>query len=309
MSHFTVLVIGDDHDYQLSPFHEFECTGYDDEFVKDIDQTEEARSDYERHKNDPNYKDFTQFVEDYYGRSKVPFGETVNTEDEDYKYGYFTVDENGEVLKVINRTNPNSKWDWYLVGGRWSDFFKMKPGKTGKVGERGFFDTEGHRPGYADQVLKGDIDFEGMIAESYARHAEWYRKSGYNQSMTWRTWDDVLKDETFENIDAKREFYHSQPDLLAVKENFKKNGEDIWFLTEVDDLVGKSEFEYASKNARSSIVPFALVEDRNWYQRGEMGWFGASTEEIPYEEWADFVLAKINDLPDDTVLTLVDCHI
>ena len=35
MSHFTVLVIGENIDQQLAPFHEFECTGTNDEFVKD----------------------------------------------------------------------------------------------------------------------------------------------------------------------------------------------------------------------------------------------------------------------------------
>ena len=31
MSHYTVLVIGDDPEKQLAPFHEFGCTGIDDE--------------------------------------------------------------------------------------------------------------------------------------------------------------------------------------------------------------------------------------------------------------------------------------
>jgi len=47
MSHFTVLVIGDDPERQLAPFHEFECTGTDDQYVQDIDITKEARKKYE----------------------------------------------------------------------------------------------------------------------------------------------------------------------------------------------------------------------------------------------------------------------
>jgi len=45
MSHFSVLVIGEDVDAQLAPFHEFECTGHD-EHVQEVDQTDEAWAEY-----------------------------------------------------------------------------------------------------------------------------------------------------------------------------------------------------------------------------------------------------------------------
>src|SRR3546814_8966760 len=41
MSHFGVLVIGGNVEQQLAPYHEFECTGLNDQFVQDIDVTEE----------------------------------------------------------------------------------------------------------------------------------------------------------------------------------------------------------------------------------------------------------------------------
>jgi hypothetical protein len=46
MSHFVVLVIGDNVEQQLAPYHEFECTGRDDQYVVDIDITEEVRNEY-----------------------------------------------------------------------------------------------------------------------------------------------------------------------------------------------------------------------------------------------------------------------
>ena len=36
MSHFAVLVIGPDPERQLAPYHEFECTGMDDEYVDNV---------------------------------------------------------------------------------------------------------------------------------------------------------------------------------------------------------------------------------------------------------------------------------
>ena len=34
MSHYSVLVIGENVEEQLAPFHEFECTGDDNEYVQ-----------------------------------------------------------------------------------------------------------------------------------------------------------------------------------------------------------------------------------------------------------------------------------
>ncbi len=66
MSHFSVLVIGDDPETQLAPFHEFECTGVDDQYIHDIDITDRLRASYakacERRLKDseelPSFKDF-----------------------------------------------------------------------------------------------------------------------------------------------------------------------------------------------------------------------------------------------------------
>jgi len=40
--------------------------------------------------------------------------------------GYNDFDEDGNPLSTYN---PNSKWDWYSVGGRWDNFLKTKNGE------------------------------------------------------------------------------------------------------------------------------------------------------------------------------------
>lgn len=37
------------------------------------------------------------------------------------------IDKNGNVLSTYN---PNAKWDWYEIGGRWNDSLKLKNGST-----------------------------------------------------------------------------------------------------------------------------------------------------------------------------------
>jgi len=40
-----------------------------------------------------------------------------------------------------------------------------------------------------------------------------------------------------------------------------------------------------------------------------MGWWGITTNEKADDEWNNEFQKLIEDLPDDTLLTLVDCHI
>lgn len=181
MSHFPVLVIGDDPVKQLAPYHEFECTGYDDEFVQDVDETEDYRERYESETRrmlvSPDGERLDYYDERFYTKiptegeriaaaykpgekfheipegwveTEVPtrdlmtFTEWVRREDDDdgerpwelrpgeerteaHKYRYVELDENDEVVRVVRRTNPDKKWDWWQLGGRFSRFFKLKP--------------------------------------------------------------------------------------------------------------------------------------------------------------------------------------
>ena len=70
-----------------------------------------------------------------------------------------------------------------------------------------------------------------------------------------------------------------------------------------------TEDEYAARCANSAFVPYAVVQDYEWYARGEMGWFGASTEKCSEDEWNARVWEMVNALPDDTLISFYDCHI
>ena len=51
MSHFTVLVVTDRPEQlepALQPFHEYECTGIEDQYVEFIDESEEIEQDWEK---------------------------------------------------------------------------------------------------------------------------------------------------------------------------------------------------------------------------------------------------------------------
>lgn len=190
MSHFVVGVITETGESQeverlLAPFHEFECTGIDDEFVQDVDVTEEALRDWKTNTTEvlrdtagcfhsffdeagswkpefsqldpdrpkwdttrrikyapPGYEivrvpyaevePFHIFAESWYGVKPLRFGELPDLQ-ETHKYGYCQLDEAGNGVKVIDRTNPGKKWDWWTVGGRWKDW--IVKGDVGKVSD------------------------------------------------------------------------------------------------------------------------------------------------------------------------------
>jgi hypothetical protein len=68
---------------------------------------------------------FVDYLQNYCEIPAVKFGEPIDLSDK-HKYNYFTLNKKGGVSKVIRRTNPKSKWDWYKVGGRWSGSLRLK---------------------------------------------------------------------------------------------------------------------------------------------------------------------------------------
>jgi hypothetical protein len=417
MSHYSVLVIGENVDEQLAPFHEFECTGLNDQYVQEIDKTEEVRKEYESH-TETRYKDpdgnlhdpFTaegnwdprfwreltpeedakygkilsasemedgtklysgewhdggkyrtkafvwpsegwsevkvptrdvetlaQFIEGWNGHKTIKVGDMPDLEDE-HKYGYCVVDENGEVIKDVDRTNPERKWDWYSVGGRWIGFFKLKAEVAGKLDRRIGLGTQSlldkdDPPGIdrADQCMKQDIDVEGMRSEAATKAAEEYDlfltvtsesfidpdpphrriqlegdPAGFKPRMPRHlSWEQVqAKHRTGEDVDydASRKEYQGQ---LAVKA-LRAHKDTIWF--EPDNFLCTRE-EYIERARRKAITTFAVVKDGKWYERGGMGWFGVVHGEKDYDAWLKEFSELVDSLPDETLLTVVDCHI
>ncbi|WP_349984490.1 hypothetical protein ABRP17_016405 [Stenotrophomonas sp. WHRI 8082] len=292
MSHFTVLVIGDNVEKQLQPFHEFECTGTNDEFVQDIDVTEECR----------------EHGLDWHGlEDLVVASESEVDRNGAHQFGY-AVMEGGQLIKAVNRTNPNKKWDWWQVGGRWSGYFKLKPGAIGSCGESGFLgscrNTGADR---ADQVRKGDIDVEGMRAEAAATDG---RKWDEIRAITGDLDDLITWTETRErfpgDIEAARAAYHSQRAKQAIA-NADDKDHRFAFLQLDDFKVSRDVF--TRRAADSAISTFAVLKDGRWYERGDMGWFGFVADEKDPDAWNREFAALIDGLPNDTLLTVVDCHI
>ena len=305
MSHFSVLVIGDDIEQQLAPYHEFECTGCNDEFVQDIDITAKVQEQINEHGIDEGVE--------YFGLHKSEDESEIDFEGP-CVYGYAIV-KDGKLVKAIDRTNPNNKWDWWMIGGRWSGFFKATQDadqmdksspdapKKGNASWAGEHDAAG-----VDQAMKSQIDFEAMRSIAGRRAEETYDQAtkvkvdaGFAADAQWDSWQTVVERNN-ENYEQARAEYNAQEVLIALSK-----GMDNPFFDIDELLVTRDEYIQRARNA--ACVPYAVVTDDQWISKGEMGWFGMSDDDVSQEEWNAKVNELLDSLPGDTLLTIVDCRI
>lgn len=298
MSHSTVLVIGENPEAQLEPY--FENWNSTERLVGPVENEDMAR--------------FRKYcIKQYKADRKLGFEELYKQYGEEYNGNIWKPDEKGE-WHEYSTYNEHSKWDWYLLGGRWRGFFKLKKGKSGLLGESG---VGGNDPMYdVDRAKKGDIDFEFMMNEARIKAEDRYKKAmeviGQYDKVT--PWKDFTKriDSGEIDIDQARKLYHSQHRVVAVsKFNEENHDESIKIFGwdgEVEDF-NKTLEEYVDTAGKESIITFAVLKDGKWYERGSMGWWGIVSNEMEDGEWTRKFYELVMGLPDDTVLSVYDVHI
>jgi hypothetical protein len=321
MSHFTVLVIGEDVEEQLAPYDE----NISVEPYREYADTKELEFlhrvwDEENDRPPKDDRELARFL-------------NARWDTKEYKY-----EPQGGIYKM-STYNPRSKWDWYEVGGRWSGYFKLKsevmddPDAETAIGKPGVFDNQ---PRYdADECRKGMVDAEGMrdLAGREAGEAWDYAHSVFGDTPPARAWHDVLADTMDENgepdVKLAREIYGAQERVIVVREHDERirekmhgkgKGSSAAIATEEREIVGIfgegvenyqiPREQYVQEARDRAIAPYAYVADGEWHAPGEMGWFGMSSDTKSdrnrfYREFNEMFDA----LPDDTLLTLVDCHI
>lgn len=195
------------------------------------------------------YKDFDEFMEQYGGYKK---------DESTGKYGYWE--------------NPNAKWDWYEMGGRWTGYFKLKKGAKGYVGLPGLM-TEPAKIDYVDQIMFKDIDIEGMIEDQKQDREE--------------KWKEIVK--TVGSSDKNK------ISILEYTHEYKMNITKEEWMKVVTPI--------------SPFLTFAFIDhDGNWHEKGSMGWWGivSNEDKVTYEEaWKRFMVS----LEPDDILTVWDLHI
>lgn len=171
MSHFACLAIvpkqevNDIHSYiekALAPFDE------NKEVPHVVKNAEELMADFDMHNSahpDDPYESIITFAEEWFG---------------------YSINKKGE---AVSDRNPDSKWDWWSVGGRWSGILKLK-----KSDER------------RDILPFGDIDFDTMTASNIQKaEKNWAAAEGKNGQDRFLN-HGVGKEDTHESFVFERSF-------------------------------------------------------------------------------------------------------
>jgi hypothetical protein len=215
--------------------------------------------------------------------------------------------------------NPNAKWDWYSIGGRWSGFFPVKEGIVPTVGRPGTFDNKPEE-GHADVTRFDAVDM-AKVAQKSKEKAEAF----------WKEWQIWLEDPDDKRLDGFFGPRHRAIDLGLVDvvhgpaestDNTKAipwdrpgshmdRGDERRAWTDVAKLMTRGDFTAVYGPAFYSLATYAALDDAGWHASGEMGWWGCSSDK-PDDKVAfqkAFKEKFIESCAADDVLVIVDCHI
>lgn len=262
-------------------------------------------------------------VIEYANNRWYPEGET-----EENRQSLLRYEEETDRAYTLSTYNPDSKWDWYQIGGRWSGYFPVKlPFDNEDAqhlihGQRSWTnENQTREPWTADGGPIRLLDFEHLRNKKGTEAAERYDAyqalvADLPEAIPFRVFAEEAeasaalsknRAEQTEIWDRAREQYRVQPRVQAARNSEK-------FKWDFECLINEFSVsrEYYIEKARNEAVPgYALVTpEGEWVAPGKMGWFGMSSESA--EDKAMFK-AKCNgyleSLSPDTILVAVDCHI
>lgn len=191
--------------------------------------------------------------------------------------------------------NPNAKWDWYEIGGRWPYRFLVKSDcPTALPGSRSLLlddqytrlAPEGYR--WVSIARKGDIQWDLMkrlalkeTFSAYKNYKHWFREGPFPADT---------------------------PPFLQIAEA----GILDWgtLVYRKDDTLEKYLHRAGlSREDQYAFDTYALLGNAGWEGSSDMGWFGISSNSMEEREWQDKIQAFLAALDDKTFLVSVDCHI
>ena len=188
--------------------------------------------------------------------------------------------------------NPNAKWDWWQIGGRFPNRFLVPAGLQDCIPSAKDDDGESNTPPegyqYADAARKKDICWDLMRQ---------------------------LTDEAVERTFQKCVKAFESNDLTGFGPLCRICDDGIAAWGEMLYLKGETLDAYKARKGSAGMDRYRLhtyaFVDRNgdWISSGDMGWFGISSNDKDERVWNDEIQILLNEAKDDDFLVIVDCHI
>lgn len=293
MSHFTVAVMLKDInklEELLAPYSEnLEV----DRYIKYTKEQliQKCKKDIENYKNG-TYAEYLknpiEYKKDCTNENHIKyleeeFPKRLNWTDEEiynYEIQFYEDDEIGENGEVYSTYNPNSKWDWWSIGGRWLNTLLVKEYVEGIQGDVGLGAgallnkkaPQGYK--WTNGAKIKDICFDKMIGDEYEKAI--------------RFWELVVEEQPLKEGEK-------QPFNLYKKE---------YYINRYGTKEHYAEIE-------STFHTWAMVDETGWYEQGSMGWFGLDdstkeSEDLFIEKFQEYIKNPANQ---DNYMIIVDCHI
>lgn len=303
MSHFSLVVclgdlndLGDalapyDENKEVEPYRDYEDGEPKDYWLVDILRTENAL-------NPDN--------------ATLTWGEVAAAHNARYPGDDpLLVDEGGRAYHDSTR-NPDAKWDYWRIGGRWGGYFVVRPGRESQVlkPKRGWDSPDVIMANTCDAGPKSALDLDALREAKAEKARKTYAEfhalvAGTPEARPWSEFVALADKLDDYSIDQARQEYHSQPRVEAI------NGTDFQWHDDAIATFQKPERLYVEFERARAVPGYALLTlDGKWMAPGRMGFWGVSSDtesdRIGYWEAAN---AYIESLPDTAWLVAVDCHI
>ena len=156
--------------------------------------------------------------------------------------------KNGNELSTYN---PNSKWDWYEIGGRWRDILLVKENVENCIIGRPTFEKLFNVKSLKKDCIDGykwcsgakikDIDFNKMKEIN----------NSYNKAI--RFWETYVEGQ--------------EPITGEEKEDIK------WEIYKKEYYIERYETKENYAKIQSIFSCWALLDETGWHEKGKMGWW------------------------------------
>lgn len=182
---------------------------------------------------------------------------------------------------VRSTYNPDSKWDWYQVGGRWAGLLTVRAGTPHELGEKSWTWDDKNPYKSEGNIVKCDSarikDLVFLDKEKDAQRAR-------------RFWELYVEGDEPQNDEER--------DMIKW----------AWYTKEYFLETYKDKETYI--RCESAFCTYAVItKDGKWLAKGEMGWFGMSKDN-DVVAWHDgYQKLVLDDAEEDDYITIVDCHI
>lgn len=192
MSHFSVLVIGQEPKQDLKKYWELDLNRQelenDPRAVFNVAISDaNAHREFQKH-NDKQKDEKDKHTYDSIERFMTDWHRYIHSQ-EHGGWGHYH--------------NPNAKWDWFGIGGRWTGHMILKKGKKGILGAPGVFENKPlHGKQSTDQALKKNIDISKLEPTfAVVKDGKWYERADMGWwGITLGDMDDVSWEKKFHEL-------------------------------------------------------------------------------------------------------------